>query len=109
MKRSRTGKKRTIYVQATLENEKKRKSTRKAGAGAGALDKKEKHILDGSRPAASTILSEAGRTARSKFFKATGSLCFTHEVGIRNLADEHKLGVGEDLSKNVHFSLADPS
>lgn len=55
----------------------------------------------------STVMQE-GRLLIGQLPKALDCLCFIYDVDHRNLAREHELGTGEDLSGKVGFVPADP-
>lgn len=42
-----------------------------------------------------------------KCVRVSPSLCSTHVLEIGNLVEVHELGVGEELSRNVYFILAE--
>lgn len=65
-------------------------------------------ILDEIEPATSSTLSGEKRTVRGKHFKKIALLCSIHNVDFKNFAEEHELGLGENLSAKVNFALADP-
>lgn len=54
--------------------------------------------MDEREPAESSILSGKERNTMSKPIKVRDLSCLLYNVKFRNLAEEHKPGVGDDLS-----------
>lgn len=54
---------------------------------------KEEHVVNKSKPAASSTLNENGQTGMSKVFKEMNPWCSVYDVEFKNLMDEHELGV----------------
>lgn len=63
-------------------------------ADAGAQEMKKWNILNESEPAASSTLSAERSTAMSNLTKKMVLLCSIYDMGFRNLAKVHELGVG---------------
>lgn len=93
MKRSRSVKRSTIYVQTTMKKRKTGKSLLVTGAGAGTPEMKEEHIVVESELAASSTLSEEEGTTMTKLIKSMAPLCSIYDVDFRTFAEEHELSL----------------
>lgn len=65
--------------------------------------------MDDIEPAASSTLSEEGRTSMSKTVKEAVPLRFIYDAHLKSLARELVLFVEEDLRREVYTFLGDPS
>lgn len=97
-----------MYVQRTPKKREMRKSPPETVAAARAQEMKEEHILNESKPAASLTMSAEKRTIMKKLVKESFPLFSTYNVNFRILAEEHRLGDGDNLGENMDFVLAVP-
>lgn len=58
--------------------------------------------------AASSALSEKGKTTMSKLVENMAFLCSVYDMGFTVLVESHELVTRNNLSGKLHFVLADP-
>lgn len=75
------------------------------GARAGPRGKEEENVVDEREPVAFSTLSEAKSIAISELVKAMVVLCFIYDIDVRKLAEEHELGVIDDVNENINLVM----
>lgn len=78
------------------------------GAGAGSHEMKEKDIGNEKELAGSLTLCFEKRAAIKQFVKEMPTWYSSCNMDFRRLAEESKLGVGEELSANLDLVLTHP-
>lgn len=96
-------------MQTMLEKRETAKSPLETEAVAGAVNMKDKNIVDDIWPTTCSTVSNAGRTASSILVNQLSPLRSIYDASLRRFAEEHKLGVGEDLTWKVYFVLVNLS
>lgn len=107
MKRFGSEKKGALYLPTTLKKREITNSSLESGAGAGFYDMKKEDKAHEIKPCSILTLSREEKTLMSKLIKEMASLCSFCNMNIRNLSEQHDIGVREDLSANVYFVLAE--
>lgn len=96
-----------LYAENILWKRKLRTLSLETDADAGVENMKEEDIVQKSDSAASSTVSETRWIELSKLVIAIAGLCFIYNLNVRNLVEEHELGIKENLAIKKKCLLAD--
>lgn len=107
MKASGSEEKAIMYVETTINRSRKLKCPLETGAGLSAYQHERRTYLDEIDTAASSTSSVKEGSATSKLLKEIALLYFVYGPDLRQLVEEHKLCIKENLCGKVDCVLAD--
>lgn len=107
MERCRTAKKITMYVQRSLKRRTKENPLLETVARSGSQEMKEEDSSYDGEPAASSTLSNKGRTPMSRLIEEMTSFCSFFDVNFKHMAEEQKICTNEYRTGKVEVVLAE--